>query len=234
MKTNSYKKIIQSHVMGLGVCKEEQMSYYREVHRLMAMGGIIDPQTLMADRKKPFKNSPWGEFKNYEYRDGKRVHVDSYILNEQGVARVNEILTKYVTDRYLTKGKLASADLFVKEMRGMIDGSLLVAWLANKGVEVKEVKEVKKDAQPHSLVFTLNNRRHTYYHKENLVVWSESQGKNAPVEKSNPFWFIMNQKTHQLSSVQERAIAATSIFADHWNVKFGNGLALPDSKAPEG
>ena len=113
----------------------------------------------------------------------------------------------------------------------MIDGSLLVAWLANKGVEVTEVK---KGAQPHSLVFTLNNRRHTYYHKENLVVWSESQGKNAPVEKSNPFWFIMNQKTHQLSSAQEKAIAATSIFAGHWNVKFGNGLALPDSKAPEG
>ena len=225
MKTNSYKKIIQSHVMGLGVCKEEQMSYYREVHRLMAMGGIIDPQTLMADRKKPFKNSPWGEFKNYEYRDGKRVHVDSYILNEQGVARVNEILTKYVTDRYLTKGKLTSADPFVKEMRGMIDGSLLVAWLANKGVEVTEVK---KDAQPHSLVFTLNNRRHTYYYETNLVVWSKEE------KPLSPFWFIMNQKTHQLSSAQEKAIAASGIFADHWNVKFGNGLALSDSKVPEG
>ena len=225
MKTNSYKKIIQSHVMGLGVCKEEQMSYYREVHRLMAMGGIIDPQTLMADRKKPFKNSPWGEFKNYEYRDGKRVHVDSYILNEQGVARVNEILTKYVTDRYLTKGKLASADPFVKEMRGMIDGSLLVAWLANKGVEVTEVKN---GAQPHSLVFTLNNRRHTYYYETNLVVWSKEE------KPLSPFWFIMNQKTHQLSSPQERAIAASGIFAGHWNVKFGNGLALSDSKAPEG
>ena len=43
MKENSYKKIIQSHVMGLGVCEEERMAYYREVHRLMAMGGIIDP-----------------------------------------------------------------------------------------------------------------------------------------------------------------------------------------------
>ena len=231
MTTNSYKKIIQSHVMGLGVCKEEQMSYYREVHRLMAIGGIIDPQTLMADRKKPFKNSPWGEFKNYEYRDGKRVHVDSYILNEQGVARVNEILTKYVTERYLTKGKLTSADPFVKEMRGMVDGSLLVAWLANKGVEVTEVK---KDAQPHSLVFTLNNRRHTYYHKENLVVWSESQSKNALPKKSNPFWFIKNQETTELSSAQEKAIAASRIFAGHWNVKFGNGLVLSDSKAPEG
>ena len=179
----------------------------------------------MENRKKPFKNSPWGEFVNYEYRNGKRTHVDSYILNEQGVARVNEILTKYVTDRYLTKGKLASADPFVKEMRGMIDGSLLVAWLANKGVEVTEVK---KDAQPHSLVFTLKNRRHTYYYETNLVVWSKEE------KPLSPFWFIKNQETTELSSAQEKAIAASRIFAGHWNVKFGNGLALSDSKAPEG
>jgi hypothetical protein len=80
----------------------------------------------------------------------------------------------------------------------------------------------------------LNNRRHTYYHKENLVVWSESQSKNALPKKSNPFWFIKNQETTELSSAQETAIAASRIFAGHWNVKFGNGLALPDSKAPEG
>lgn len=58
-ETKSYKKIIQAHVMGLGVCKEEQMAYYREVHRIMAHAGIIDPQTIMEERKKPFKNSPW-------------------------------------------------------------------------------------------------------------------------------------------------------------------------------
>ena len=203
--------------MGLGVCKEEQMSYYREVHRLMAMGGIIDPQTLMADRKKPFKNSPWGEFKNYEYRDGKRVHVDSYILNEQGVARVNEILTKYVTDRYLTEGKLASADPFVKEMRGMIDGSFLTAWLEREGVKMRGDK--KQNGQ----VFILHNRKHTYYQKENLLVWSEGYGKNAPMKQAIPFWFIRNQKTTPESPAQEKARAAMKIYADYWNLKFGNG-----------
>ena len=225
MRENSYKRVIQSHVMGLGVCKEEQMAYYRDVHRLMAMGGIIDPHTLLEDRKKPFKNSPWGEFKNYEYRDGKRVHVDSYILNEQGVAKVNEILTKYVTDTSLTEGKIASAAPFVKEMRGQIDGEFLTAWLETKGVKMRGNKEQTGQ------VFILGNRTRTYYQKENLLVWSEGYGKDAPLKTEIPFWFIRNQETTPESSAQEKARVSMKIYADYWNLKFGNGW---DSGASEG
>lgn len=225
MKTTSYKKIIQSHVMGLGVSDNEKMDYYREVHRLMAISGIIDPHTLLEDRKKPFKNSPWGEFKNYEYRDGKRVHVDSYILNEQGVAKVNEILTKYVTDKSLTEGKIASAAPFVKEMRGQIDGEFLTAWLETKGVKMRGNKEQTGQ------VFILGNRSRTYYQKENLLVWSEGYGKDAPLKKDIPFWFIRNQETTPESSAQEKARVSMKIYADYWNLKFGNGW---DSGASEG
>ena len=225
-ETKSYKKLIQAHVMSLEVCKEEQMAYYREVHRLMAMGGIIHPQSIMEERKKPFNNSPWGEFKNYDYREGKRVHVASYILNKQGAAKVNEILSKYVTDRFLTKGKLASADPFVKELRGQVDGSLLKSWLTYNGVSVREDK---KDGLPHTMVFTLDNRKHTYYYKENLVVWSK-EDKPLP-----PFWFIRNRMAHPvLSTKQEQAVAAMQIFTDYWNVKFGNGISHETTKEAEG
>lgn len=218
-ETKSYKKIIQAHVMGLGVCKEEQMAYYREVHRIMAHAGIIDPQTIMEERKKPFKNSPWGEFVNYEYRNGKRVHVDSYMLNERGITKVNEILTKYVTDRYLTKGKLESAEPYLKEIRNSVDDKLLVAWGRRHGVEFIPVD---RSGNPHALMFHWNGLKRTYYYNANLVVDDTSKDK--------PFWFILHQETAPLSSMQDVARVSMEILSTHWNIKFGNGFVTPDKE----
>lgn len=218
-ETKSYKKIIQAHVMGLGVCKEEQMAYYREVHRIMAHAGIIDPQTIMEERKKPFKNSPWGEFVNYEYRNGKRVHVDSYMLNERGITKVNEILTKYVTDRYLTKGKLESAEPYLKEIRNSVDDKLLVAWGRRHGVEFIPAD---RNGNPHALMFHWNGLKRTYYYNANLVV--DDTGKD------NPFWFILHQETDPLSSKQDVARVSMEILSAHWNIKFGNGFVTPDKE----
>lgn len=215
----SYKKIIQAHVMRLGVCKEEQMSYYREVHRIMAHAGIIDPQTIMEERKKPFKNSPWGEFVNYEYRNGKRVHVDSYMLNERGITKVNEILTKYVTDRYLTKGKLESAEPYLKEIRNSVDDKLLVAWGRRHGVEFIPAD---RNGNPHALMFHWNGLKRTYYYNANLVVDDTSKDK--------PFWFILHQETDPLSSKQDVARVSMEILSAHWNIKFGNGFVTPDKE----
>lgn len=218
-ETKSYKKIIQAHVMRLGVCKEEQMAYYREVHRIMAHAGIIDPQTIMEERKKPFKNSPWGEFVNYEYRNGKRVHVDSYMLNERGITKVNEILTKYVTDRYLTKGKLESAEPYLKEIRNSVDDKLLVAWGRRHGVEFIPAD---RNGNPHALMFHWNGLKRTYYYNANLVVDDTS--------KDNPFWFILHQETDPLSSKQDVARVSMEILSAHWNIKFGNGFVTPDKE----
>lgn len=218
-ETKSYKKIIQAHVMGLGVCKEEQMDYYREVHRIMAHAGIIDPQTIMEERKKPFKNSPWGEFVNYEYRNGKRVHVDSYMLNERGITKVHEILTKYVTDRYLTKGKLESAEPYLKEIRNSVDDKLLVAWGKCHGVEFIPAD---RNGNPHALMFHWNGLKRTYYYNANLVVDDTS--------KDNPFWFILHQETDPLPSKQDVARVSMEILSAHWNIKFGNGFVTPDKE----
>ena len=84
---------------------------------LLLEAGIIDSQkTADANEKdkryKPFDKSPYGEFVNYEPVEGGRKRVNSYLLNEVGMAKVKEILTKHVTDRYLTKGQISSAQKF--------------------------------------------------------------------------------------------------------------------------
>lgn len=185
----------------------------------MAHAGIIDPQTIMEERKKPFKNSPWGEFVNYEYRNGKRVHVDSYMLNERGITKVNEILTKYVTDRYLTKGKLESAEPYLKEIRNSVDDKLLVAWGRRHGVEFIPAD---RNGNPHALMFHWNGLKRTYYYNANLVV--DDTGKD------NPFWFILHQETDPLSSKQDVARVSMEILSAHWNIKFGNGFVTPDKE----
>ena len=118
VRENSYSNVIRQHVQSLNVAKEEQQRYYSVVHTIMAEAGIIDSQkTADANEKdkryKPFDNSPYGAFVGKErVADGERKSVNSYLLNEVGMAKVKEILTKYVTDRYLTKGQISSAQKF--------------------------------------------------------------------------------------------------------------------------
>lgn len=91
--------------------------YYSVVHTIMAEAGIIDSQktadaTKNDKRYKPFDNSPYGKFVSKERVDGARKSVNSYLLNEVGMAKVKEILTHHVTDRYLTKNKIPSVQKF--------------------------------------------------------------------------------------------------------------------------
>lgn len=219
MARASYKSLIQAHVMALGVSKEERLTYYREIHRVMAMAGIIDPKSIIEERKRPLKNSPWGEFVNYEERDGKRTHVNSFILSSNGVAKVREILEQYITEPYLTKGKIQSAESFMKDIRGSVSWPLLKTWLSNKGVEFTEQE---KWGAPHMVTFTVNDIKHTYYHNSNRVVWAEPS--NAQVLNLNPFWFILRHETSPLSTPQEKASAVMQIISAHWMLKFGNDV----------
>ena len=117
IRENSYSNVIRQHVQSLNVAKEEQQRYYSVVHTIMAEAGIIDSQkTADANEKdkryKPFDKSPYGEFVNYEHVEGGRKRVNSYLLNEAGMSKVKEILTKHVTDRFLTKNQIQSAQQF--------------------------------------------------------------------------------------------------------------------------
>lgn len=122
VRENSYSNVIRQHVQSLNVAKEEQQRYYSVVHTIMAEAGIIDSQkTADANEKdkryKPFDNSPYGEFVNYEHVEGGRKRVNSYLLNEVGMAKVKEILTKHVTDCCLTKNQIQSAQGFRDELK---------------------------------------------------------------------------------------------------------------------
>lgn len=116
-RENSYSNVIREHVKSLNVAVEEQNRYYSIVHTIMAEAGIIDGQktadaTKNDKRYKPFDNSPYGGFVDYESSEGGRKHVNSYLLNEVGMAKVKEILTKHVKDRCLTKNTIPSAQKF--------------------------------------------------------------------------------------------------------------------------
>ncbi|MBE6418736.1 MAG: hypothetical protein E7031_01240 [Akkermansiaceae bacterium] len=121
---NSYNHVVREHVISLGVAAEEQNRYRRVIHTIMAEAGIIDSQKTVdksptKKRYHPFDNSPYGEFVNYERREdgGRGKHVNSYLLNEVGMAKVKEILTKHVTDRCLTKNQIQSAQQFRDELK---------------------------------------------------------------------------------------------------------------------
>lgn len=140
VRENSYSNVIRQHVQSLNVAKEEQQRYYSVVHTIMAEAGIIDSQkTADANEKdkryKPFDKSPYGEFVNYEHVEGGRKRVNSYLLNEAGMSKVNEILTKHVTDRCLTKGTIQSARDYRDFLKSQIDIELLKSYLEYQGIE---------------------------------------------------------------------------------------------------
>ena len=140
VRENSYSNVIRQHVQSLNVAKEEQQCYYSVVHTIMAEAGIIDSQkTTDANEKdkryKPFDNSPYGEFVNYEHVEGGRKRVNSYLLNEAGMSKVNEILTKHVTDRCLTKDTIQSARDYRDFLKSQMDIELLKSYLEYQGIE---------------------------------------------------------------------------------------------------
>lgn len=146
VRENSYSNVIRQHVQSLNVAKEEQQRYYSVVHTIMAEAGIIDSQkTADANEKdkryKPFDKSPYGEFVNYEPVEGGRKRVNSYLLNEVGMAKVKEILTKHVTDRCLTKGTIQSAMDYRDFLKSQIDIELLKSYLEYQGIEFDDKRQ---------------------------------------------------------------------------------------------
>lgn len=224
VRENSYINVINKHVKALNVSDDEQ-KFYSKVHSLMAEAGIID-STRTADasksdkRYKPFANSPYGEFVSYETVDGKRKHVNSYLLNKLGMERVNEILQNYITSNTLDKdGFIPSSKEFRNKLKEQMDIELLESYLEYKGIECDDNKKDR-------IVF-----RAPSMENENVVIPYTSYRNNptkvqfAKADKkkdySSVFWLIHSLEVPVLcNDAQEKAKRAARIFREYWNLQF--------------
>lgn len=223
-RENSYSNVIRQHVQSLNVTKEEQQRYYSVVHTIMAEAGIIDSQkTADANEKdkryKPFDNSPYGEFVNYEHVEGGRKRVNSYLLNEVGMAKVKEILTKHVTDRYLTKNTIPSAQKFRDSIKEQMNVEFLKSYLKYKGIDFD-------GKQTDRIVFraaSVENQNavipYTCYFNNPTKVQYKSSKRDK--DFTSVFYLIHGLEVPVLcNDAQEKAIRAARIFREYWNLQF--------------
>lgn len=222
-RENSYSNVIREHVSSLNVANEEKPAYYGVVHTIMAEAGIIDSQkTADASEKdkryKPFDNCPYGEFVNYEPVEGGRKRVNSYLLNEVGMAKVKEILTNYVTDRYLTKNIIVSAQKFRDSIKAQMDVEFLKTYLEYRGIPYKDSLV--------SLVFVAPSMENPsiripytcYYNNTTKLQYANMSGKK---DYAQVFWFIQRMEIPFLcNDTQEKAKRAARIFREWWNLQF--------------
>lgn len=220
----SYRSVIHEHVSKLNVSSAEQKRYFLEVHKFMALCGIIDYSSIgHKKRRKPVMNSPYGEFVQYEINeDGKRgKHLDSYMLNEKGYQLVTYLLKNFITDRYLTKGKIASTIEREKHIIGCMDEELLYSWLQSKKVTITD--RANRHGKPFSYKFVYGGITYTYMYQSNLVV---SSCEFSPVTKKRlckkPVWFIHGKETTPLTNKRDSAVILAKIISCYWNLKFGN------------
>lgn len=227
VRENSYSNVIRQHVQSLNVAKEEQQRYYSVVHTIMAEAGVIDSQkTKDANEKdkryKPFDNSPYGEFVNYEPVEGGRKRVNSYLLNEVGMSRVKEILETHVTDRYLTKDTIQSAQGFRDELKAKMGIEFLKSYLEYQGIEFDGKRKDR-------IVFrapSIENGTHTIPYTCYLNNSTKVQYKSSKRDKdfTSVFYLIHSLEVPVLcNDTQEKAIRAARIFREYWNLKF-NGM----------
>lgn len=225
-RENSYSNVIRQHVSSLNVANEEKPAYYGVVHTLMAEAGIIDSaktaNKCQPDAKdiryQPFDNSPYGEFVNYEHVEGGRKRVNSYLLNEVGMAKVKEILTHHVTDRYLTKNTIPSAQKFRDSIKAQMDVEFLKTYLEYSGIPYKDSLV--------SLVFVAPSMEHPsiripytcYYNNPTKLQYANTSGKK---DYAQVFWFIQQMEIPFLcNDAQEKAKRAARIFREWWNLQF--------------
>lgn len=225
-RENSYSNVIRQHVSSLNVANEEKPAYYGVVHTLMAEAGIIDSaktaNKCQPDAKdiryQPFDNSPYGEFVNYEHVEGGRKRVNSYLLNEVGMAKVKEILTHYVTDRYLTKNTIPSAQKFRDSIKAQMDVEFLKTYLEYSGIPYKDSLV--------SLVFVAPSMENPsiripytcYYNNPTKLQYANKSGKK---DYAQVFWFIQRMEIPFLcNDAQEKAKRAARIFREWWNLQF--------------
>ena len=210
----SYKSLIFEHVEKLNVSTidHERKDFYRALHRLMAMAGIISFQSIGESRRKPYKNSPFGEYINFIKEDNTRKHIDGFYLNETGRARVQEILKKYVTDNFLTKGEIASAKELKKDLQNLVDGDILLLYLERNGYKFEVDNAGENNTR--RIIFWVNELKHVHYENNNLI-WNSSKA-------TNPFFFIRDLELCLDFSKQNKGKIAGEIFSALWNYKFGN------------
>ena len=224
VRENSYSNVIRQHVQSLNVAKEEQQRYYSVVHTIMAEAGIIDSQkTADANQKdkryKPFDNSLYGEFVEYERVEGGRKRVNSYLLNEAGMARVKEILTTHVTDRYLTKDTIQSAQSFRDGLKSQMGIEFLKSYLEYQGIEFDGKRQDR-------IVFrapSIENGTHTIPYTCYLNNSTKVQYKSSKRDKdfTSVFYLIHSLEVPVLcNDAQEKAIRASRIFREYWNLQF--------------
>ena len=224
VRENSYSNVIRQHVQSLNVAKEEQQRYYSVVHTIMAEAGIIDSQkTADANEKdkryKPFDNSPYGEFVNYEPVEGGRKRVNSYLLNEVGMSKVKEILTKHVTDRCLTKDTIQSTRDYRDFLKSQMDIELLKSYLEYQGIEFDGKRQDRIVFRAPSVENGHDIIPYTCYFNNPTKVQYKSSKRDK--DFTSVFYLIHGLEVPVLcNDAQEKAIRAARIFREYWNLQF--------------
>ena len=209
----SYKRLLQARINKLGVLRDERKEFYRALNRLMAACGVITFESIGEERRKPFVNSPFGKFVQYaEPQEGEKrgKRQRSFVLSEYGLKQITAILNEHVTDKYLTKGKIASASNLEKQCRTQVNGELLAIWLKNRGYKY----DVREDAQ--RITFYINENKYTYYNNSNLVI-----NKDCSI-KEMPFTFIFNAEGGALANPQIKGQIVSDIYTAFYNYMYGN------------
>ena len=231
--TKSYIETIRTHVKKLGVSKDNR-AYYREVHRIMIHAGILDPKSVDEKIKskkegkrsdyKPYPNSPYGK---HVKKDENGTSRYSFMLNADGIAKVDEIFTKYITDNSLSPTKsshnkpvIASAEPLIDEIQKSVSGDVLKVWLKDQGCKIVNEKVGQ------SFLFILNNIRHTYYYNKNLIVCDT----HTP---TTPFWFIRDTESILKNTKQDKAIIVKKILYAHWCMEYGNKVETLEWTSPQ-
>ena len=239
---HSYNQVVRDYVAQLGVSVGERNSYRSFIHTVMAEAGVIDAQrTEMKKNNKgkvrfrPFTNSPYGEFVDYDVIDGKRVHRDSFVLNDAGIAKVNEVLQLFQT-KVINKRKLPSVENYRKEIQSKMNLEFLKEYLDCQGVHYTEYGEEDN----YRIVFKATSVEKGYSNKRIVYTCyrnnaTKCQYKNSKEKQlATPvFSLIVAMETNPLNTKQEVAKKIASIYREWWNFQFNNTTSWIDEVTVE-
>lgn len=216
---NSYAAMVIEHIEKLGVAKDDKKRYRAFIHKVMGEAGVID--TLRSrERYKPFENSPYGKFTYYLYKDGKRDRrVDSFILNEEGKAKVSSILNlfqdKYVTDK--------TALEYRKELQSKMNYDFLKHYFVTHGIKFYEGKD--KDR----LVFKSNSVEKGNTHLSISYTCYQNNPTKCQYENTKKrklaasvFQILCNFELNATDSKKTLAEKISRIHREWWQFQFNN------------
>lgn len=227
MNQNSYFNVIKGCLNDLHVPLKHRPRFQTEVNKLFVRFGILDWCSLNPNqRNKPLAKSPYGEFVEFEERDGKRVHVQSFILNDKGKAVIKEVFDKFITDNCLTDGRIKSADpLHTMLYNKYISHELLISWLKFRKIPFKVITKLGKDVM---IEFKYLNSgdiadEFKYFYDSNLIVAKfERNPKTQKSATDSPFWFIYKRELKFLKDKADKfnSTLAMKLCQIHWLLKF--------------